>query len=82
MANSMSDSTPITSARSTPERSKRRAVRAAMRGKIEAIHRARDVQVAIRVERAHEAPRVSFKIALDGELGRERPLLTQLIGDR
>ena len=64
-ANSMSDSTPITSAFSTRERLSASTFEPPCFGEIEAIHRARDIEIAVRIERAHETSRVRFEIALD-----------------
>src|SRR3979490_1047167 len=46
-----------------------------MRCKIEAVHRARDIQVAVGIESAHKAACVRFEIALNGELGCKRAVL-------
>ena len=68
--NSMSDSTPMTSACSTRERFSTTGL--AVRGEIEAVHRARQVQVAVGIKGAHEAPRVQLQVALHREFGAER----------
>ena len=78
----MSDSTPITSALSSRDFASTADVRAAVRREIEPIHRARDVDVAVRIERTHELLRVRFEIALNRELGRKWLVAPQLRRDR
>src|SRR5690348_7937125 len=46
--------------------------RIAVRGEVEAIDGARDVEIAVGIEGVDEALRQSFEIALHGELGSER----------
>src|SRR6185312_9167093 len=41
---------------------------------VESIHRSRDVDVAVGIERAYEAPRMRFQITLNGKFWCERPI--------
>ena len=72
IGNSRSVSTPMISARSTVKRLQRVRHRAAVVGEIEQVHRARDVEVAVRVVLPGELRRVVLQVRLDFEVDAER----------
>ena len=77
----MSLSTPMTSTASIVHRAQSGGEAAAMLGKIEAIHGAREIQVAIGIEDAHEALGLGFQITLDRKARRERLERLRITGE-